>query len=244
MVGTIERLKNDAYKRRPEYHLCCGERRIYMQPTSQPPDLIKELLTNKHFMENIQAYNQMFVMASFGAKIDDSVNRGRGPYVFKVSSYIYHWIGSLCPEEGRQPCFLQLYIYDTEYEVSNNMQHFEGTDGGTLDPEIVQRLTYIRDEHNELVRLFRTVQDKCRDANVPDFKIRLYNMGGIKKNTSLNPEQHQASPGRSPNEAAMNFLVAVWVVNIEVVGCRSGGVGVEGLQGSGVMKVARKQGRG
>nr|GFA37488.1 helitron helicase-like domain-containing protein [Tanacetum cinerariifolium] len=135
-----ERLKNDAYKRRPEYHLCCGERRIYMQPTSQPPDLIKELLTNKHFMENIQAYNQMFVMASFCAKIDDSSTEEEGPI--------------------------------------NNMQHFEGTDGGTMDPVIVQRLTYIRDEQNELVRIFRTVRDKCRDANVPDFKIRLYNMGG------------------------------------------------------------------
>ncbi|GKC80298.1 DNA helicase [Tanacetum coccineum] len=40
----------------------------------------------------------MFAMTSFGAKIDDSVNKGRGPYVFKISGQIYHWIGSLCPE--------------------------------------------------------------------------------------------------------------------------------------------------
>nr|GEV30128.1 DNA helicase [Tanacetum cinerariifolium] len=38
-----------------------------------------------HFMKHIRAYNQMFVMTSFGAKVDDSINKGRGPYVFKVS---------------------------------------------------------------------------------------------------------------------------------------------------------------
>ncbi|GKF54500.1 hypothetical protein Tco_0161410, partial [Tanacetum coccineum] len=37
---------------------------------------------------------------------DDSVNKGRGPYVLKVSGQIYHWIGSLCSEEGHDPRFL------------------------------------------------------------------------------------------------------------------------------------------
>ncbi|GKF93369.1 hypothetical protein Tco_0280088, partial [Tanacetum coccineum] len=68
----------------------------------------------------------MFAMTSFGAKVDDSVNKGRGPYVFKVSGQIYHWIGSLCPEEGHDPRFLQLYIYDTQDEVANRMQNFGG----------------------------------------------------------------------------------------------------------------------
>ncbi|PWA48473.1 nucleic acid-binding, OB-fold protein [Artemisia annua] len=49
-----------------------------------PPESIKQLFKDKHFMENIRAYNQMFSMTSFGAEIDDTVNNGRGPYVFKV----------------------------------------------------------------------------------------------------------------------------------------------------------------
>ncbi|GKD66318.1 DNA helicase [Tanacetum coccineum] len=53
-----------------------------------------------HFHKHIRAYSQMFAMTSFRAKVDDSVNKGRGPYVFKISGQIYHWIGSLCPEEG------------------------------------------------------------------------------------------------------------------------------------------------
>ncbi|GKE49900.1 hypothetical protein Tco_1481158, partial [Tanacetum coccineum] len=54
-----------------------------------------------------------------------------------------------------------------------------GSDDGSLDPQIVERLIHILDEHNELVQLFRTARDKCRDDFVPDFKIWLYNIGGV-----------------------------------------------------------------
>nr|GEW05746.1 helitron helicase-like domain-containing protein [Tanacetum cinerariifolium] len=133
-----ERLKGHSNYRRPEYHLCCEGGRIYMQPSQDPPEYFKNLLQNKHFMENIRAYNQMFAMTSFGAKINESINQGRGPYVFKVSGKIYHWIGSLCPPPGESPRFLQLYIYDTNHEVENRMRHFGSIDDSDLDPEIVE----------------------------------------------------------------------------------------------------------
>nr|GEU51589.1 DNA helicase [Tanacetum cinerariifolium] len=91
-----------------------------------------------HFMEHIQAYNQMFAMTSFGAKVDDSVNKGRWPYISKVSWHIYHWIGSLCPKEGHDQRFLQLYIYDTQDEVANRMRNFGGRHLHTLNPQIVE----------------------------------------------------------------------------------------------------------
>ncbi|GKA33514.1 DNA helicase, partial [Tanacetum coccineum] len=149
-----ERLKGHSNYRRPECHLCCGGGRIYMEPNPDPPEYIKDLLQNKHFMENIRAYNQMFAMTSFGAKVDDSINRGIGPYVFKVSGQVYHWIGSLCPPAGEPPRFLQLYIYDTEHEVENRMRHFGGIDDSNLD------------------------SDSRREIDIPKFKIRLYNAEG------------------------------------------------------------------
>ncbi|GJV24529.1 DNA helicase [Tanacetum coccineum] len=76
--------------------------------------------------------------------------------------------------------FILLYIYDTQNEVGNRMHHFGNTNGGGLNPEIVERLIRILDEHNELVRLFISARDKCRDNNVEEFKIRLYNMGGLR----------------------------------------------------------------
>ncbi|GJU93579.1 DNA helicase [Tanacetum coccineum] len=80
----------------------------------------------------------MFAMTLFGAKVDDSVNNGNGPYVFKASGQIYHWIGSFCPEEGHHPRFLQLYIYDTQAEVSNRIRNFKGREEDTLNPDIVE----------------------------------------------------------------------------------------------------------
>nr|GEY85892.1 helitron helicase-like domain-containing protein [Tanacetum cinerariifolium] len=63
------------------------------------------------------AAEEMFAMTYFRPHVDDSVNKGRGPYIFKISGQIYHWIGAMFPPSGDASRFLQLYIYDTEHEV-------------------------------------------------------------------------------------------------------------------------------
>ncbi|PWA77789.1 hypothetical protein CTI12_AA218450 [Artemisia annua] len=94
-----ERLKSSRGSR-IRYGRCCGEGKVRLQQERDPPDSIKQLFKDKHFMENIRAYNQMFSMTSFGAEIDDTINNGRGPYVFKVSGEIRHQIGALCPPDN------------------------------------------------------------------------------------------------------------------------------------------------
>ena len=170
-----ERLKGHDYGvRQPTYHLCCGGGRVYMEPEEEPPEYIKHLLQQNAFMENIRAYNQMFAMTSFGATVDEAINNGRGPYVFKISGQIYHKIGSFLPTGNADPKFLQLYIYDTHNEVHNRLSHFSQSDKAALDPQIVQGLIHFLDNHNELVQIFRTARDKCAEADVPEFKVRLY----------------------------------------------------------------------
>ncbi|GKB33692.1 DNA helicase [Tanacetum coccineum] len=67
-------------------------------------------------------------MTSLGARVDKSINSGRGPYVFKISGQLYHWIGSLCPSEREPPRFLQLYIYDTDNELfRTSRENFKDT---------------------------------------------------------------------------------------------------------------------
>ncbi|PWA83245.1 hypothetical protein CTI12_AA170250 [Artemisia annua] len=110
------------------YHLCCSNGKVFMQSEPDPPEYIKQLLGNATFMENIRAYNQMFVMTSFGTTVDSTVNQERGPYVFKVSGQIYHRIGSLCPTGDDDPKFLQLYIYDTKNEVRNRLNPFSSSE--------------------------------------------------------------------------------------------------------------------
>ncbi|GJR71017.1 DNA helicase [Tanacetum coccineum] len=174
-----ERLKGHSNRRRAVYHKCCSGGKVRLPAQQYPPQFIRQLFRNRRFMENIRAYNQMFSMTSFGARVEESINNGRAPYVFKISGEIYHWICSLCPIEGDPPRFLQLYTYDTANEVANTMRHFGGTSSGTLDE--VQGLIGFLDEHNELVRLFRTARDRCGGQFVPDFKIRLYSVVGARQ---------------------------------------------------------------
>nr|GFB11246.1 helitron helicase-like domain-containing protein [Tanacetum cinerariifolium] len=72
----VENLKGRLHNRTPEYNLCCGGGRIQMQQSCEPPEYIKSLFENKHFMENIRAYTHMFAMTYFGAKVDKSINAG------------------------------------------------------------------------------------------------------------------------------------------------------------------------
>ncbi|PWA68836.1 hypothetical protein CTI12_AA302900 [Artemisia annua] len=95
-----------------QYQRCCAAGHAVLRTHEQYPPYITQLFSDKHFMENIRAYNQMFAITSFGATIDNSINTGRSPYVFRVSGQIYHWIGSFCPQGDDTPRFLQLYIYD------------------------------------------------------------------------------------------------------------------------------------
>ena len=167
-------------RNRIDYHKCCNGGKVRLDAQGEYPQYIKDLFTDRHFMENIRAYNQMFAMTSLGAEVDNSINRGRGPYVFKISGQLYHQIGCLCPEANARPQFLQLYIYDTDHEVANRLYHFQRS-GEHLRPDIVENLIGLLDNHNELVQLFRTARDKMAEADVPEFKIRLFGVVGSRQ---------------------------------------------------------------
>ncbi|PWA95981.1 hypothetical protein CTI12_AA044400 [Artemisia annua] len=163
----------------PCYNRCCLGGSLKLRSRQQYSDYIHNLFSSGHFMDNIRAYNQMFAMTSLGANIDESINSGRGPYVFKVSGQIYHRIGGLCPPLGKDPRFLQLYIYDTQHEATNRLANFSSSGRNTLDAEVVQGLIHFLDGNNALVQLFRTARDKIQQQDVPEFKVRLF---GVTRN--------------------------------------------------------------
>ncbi|GKE91718.1 hypothetical protein Tco_1572813, partial [Tanacetum coccineum] len=162
-----ERIKDTRRRARPIYHRCSMAGRVVLRTYQIYLEYIPMLLKDRHFIENIRAYNQMFSMTSLGTRVDESVNIGRGPYVFKISGQLYHWLGSLCPAEGDPPRFLQLYIYDTKNEV---------------DIALVQLFrTELLDNHNALVQLFRTAREKLLDSQFPPFKVRLFSVVGARE---------------------------------------------------------------
>ena len=63
----------------------------------------------------------MFAFTSMGGKIDHTVNKGRGPYCFRLHGENYHVAGTLMPKTDKPPKFSQLYIFDTANEIQNRI---------------------------------------------------------------------------------------------------------------------------
>ncbi|XP_048324649.2 uncharacterized protein LOC125421000 [Ziziphus jujuba] len=100
-----------------------------------------------------------------GGKINSSVNRERRPLVFRLHGQNYHKIESLFLPEGSPPKFAQLYIYDTENEVSNGIQAVsQNLDIKKLHTEVVHNLKMMLDQHNVLVKLFRMIEKILRSS--------------------------------------------------------------------------------
>nr|KAJ0186702.1 hypothetical protein LSAT_V11C900477310 [Lactuca sativa] len=166
------------------YSLCCGYGKVELPPLKEAPSSYQNLYRSvdsksKHFMKNIRRYNSMFSFTSMGGKVDSSINRGNAPYIFKLSGQDYHSIGSLLPTPGSRPKFCQLYIYDTENEISNRSTTFGGpTSDSTLtstsyDLQIIEFLKVMLDSNNALVKSYRMVRDTLHENPCANLKLRL-----------------------------------------------------------------------
>ena len=67
--------------------------------------------------KKIRQYNSLFAFTSMGANIIKDINRGEGPYVFRINGQIHHRIGSLIPEQGQAPQYAELYIFDKKMKL-------------------------------------------------------------------------------------------------------------------------------
>ncbi|GKE49834.1 hypothetical protein Tco_1481092 [Tanacetum coccineum] len=124
-------------------------------------------------------------------------------------SSMYVDIGAMCPSSGDAPRFLQLYIYDTEHEVANRMQHFRGADSDGSDPQIVQSLIAFLDQHNKLVQIFRTTRDKCRVESIPHFKLRLYRCVGSRQYDLLTSQTLGAIVFENGPDTSMDYDMVI-----------------------------------
>ncbi|KAI3720341.1 hypothetical protein L6452_21257 [Arctium lappa] len=143
-----ERTQKNKKTAMPKFMFCCSEGRVQVPLLQQPPKILSDLLGTESgkkgllFRKEIRTYNSMFAFTSLGARIDSSINRGKGSYVYRVSGQNYHRIGSLLPERGKKPQFAQLYIYDTENEIANRLGVIQRQSGkDAIDLQITQDLS-------------------------------------------------------------------------------------------------------
>jgi hypothetical protein len=106
-------------KRHPKFGMCCYNGKIVLPMLHKLP----QELYNKGFHLHIHTYNSALAMTSVGRKLDYSVNRGGGPYVFKLHEELSHRIGSLLPAEGEEPSYAQLYVIDTAHAHDMRMNN-------------------------------------------------------------------------------------------------------------------------
>ena len=175
IMWNVER-NNKSYKNAaPVFSLCCKSGQVVLPLEQPPPEPLSSPLSggpkSKHFRQNIHVYNCMFAMCSSGGKVDHNINRGGAPFCFKIRGQNMHFIGSLLPPDGAPPKFCQLYIYDTENEVTNRINAVGSPDD--IDPEIVAALTRMLDENNKLVAYFRRAQQRFNNSDQPEFKLIL-----------------------------------------------------------------------
>ncbi|KAK9062252.1 hypothetical protein SSX86_019438 [Deinandra increscens subsp. villosa] len=159
------------------YSLCCAYGKVQLPHLKEPSPTYKELFSSrnnksKYFLKNIRRYNSMFAFTSMGGKVDKSINKGKGPFTFRLSGENYHTIGTLLPKEGVKPKFSQLYIYDTENEVGNRQRAFRSDKPeGAFDVQLIKELKVMLDKENPLVKSYRMVRDSL--SKNPDSNLNL-----------------------------------------------------------------------
>jgi hypothetical protein len=124
-------------------------------------------------MHFIRQYNSLFAFTSIGVHVDQLINTGCGPHVFRINGVVHHWIGSLLPADGSRPEYAQLYIYYTSNEVQNRLSVIPSERDCVPDPILVRSLIEMLDAHNPLVRQFRLARDRLLSPTSPDIAIRL-----------------------------------------------------------------------
>ncbi|KAL4566048.1 hypothetical protein LXL04_030158 [Taraxacum kok-saghyz] len=133
----------------------------------------------KYFIDNIRRYNSMFSFTSMGGRVDKEVNKSRGPYVYRISGENYHRLGSLLPPDESQPKFSQLYIYDTDNEISNRQHIFSRPQDASTsrspsaDLDVIKFLQEMLDANNELVKSYRMVRDSFHADPQINLKLRI-----------------------------------------------------------------------
>jgi len=114
-------------------------------------------------------YNSVLAFTSFGAKVDESITKGIGPYSFRIQGELYHKIRSMCLVEGQRPQFAQLYIHDTESKCQNRHAVMPSFDPMTLD-----RLLTMMYNINPYVEVFKMARDMMAIEGIPmDLKLCL-----------------------------------------------------------------------
>ncbi|KAL8140659.1 LOW QUALITY PROTEIN: hypothetical protein V2J09_006680 [Rumex salicifolius] len=84
-----------------------------------------------------------------------TLNKGHGPYSFRLNGQNCHRMGTLMPGTGYRPKFSQLYIYDTENEEQNRIHAHNPTDVRDI---VIETKDHVLKNINEIHPLYFHLQ--------------------------------------------------------------------------------------
>ncbi|KAI0758479.1 hypothetical protein BC629DRAFT_1295872, partial [Irpex lacteus] len=139
---SAERLTRSTVSR-PVFGFCCNSGAVSLPPPEQPPFRLMHLFDAqtpqaKEFRKNIRQYNAALAFTSLGVSVDNHINNGNGPYVFRIHGELCHRIGSLLPVDGQQPLYAQLYIHDPQAALALRMERNDNLRADTMG--LLQRI--------------------------------------------------------------------------------------------------------
>ncbi|GFS50600.1 uncharacterized protein NPIL_247571 [Nephila pilipes] len=158
--------------------MCCASGKVQLPEIETPPEPLNGLLIGTDpdsnvFLKSIRTFNSCFQMTSFGAtEIVQNTNANGQQYnsTFKIRGQVYLKIGSLLPMPNEPHKFLQIYFMGGEDSGSALANWVDARCGyNNLDSffarRIVSELDALLNEHNELLKIFKSHVHKLESDN-------------------------------------------------------------------------------
>ena len=104
---------------------CCSEGKIHLEPFPRPPELLMDLwmgndVKSRIFKQHSRQLNKAVCLSSLQVK-ERNMTGFNPSFVFQGK--VHHRAGALIPQEGEQPRFGQLYVYDAALESTKRYQN-------------------------------------------------------------------------------------------------------------------------
>ncbi|KAI8353031.1 hypothetical protein B0O80DRAFT_74182 [Mortierella sp. GBAus27b] len=170
-------------KSKPEFTVCCQRGAVQLPPTSDPPEELKELYrgedeVSRYFLSKIRLFNGVFAFASFGCQLAP-MPAGNGPSTFRIQGELYHLIGSAMPSGDDTPRYSQIYFHDSAQDdpATLRLDYIRGLPGAIPNAHEKTIIHIIQNvmARNPYSQKFKTIGERIRSEQVPDFHIRILN---------------------------------------------------------------------
>ena len=153
--------------------MCCASGKVQLQEIETPPEPLTSLLfgtdpDSKLFLKSIRTFNSCFQMTSFGATEivqNTAANGQQFNSTFKIKGQVYHKVGSLLPMPDEPHKFLQIYFMGGEDTSRVDARCSFNNLNSTNARRIVGELDVLLNEHNELLKFFKSHMHELQSDN-------------------------------------------------------------------------------